>query len=420
MTDTDKNLTQLTGHRTEVRFSDFHLKIQQDKGFGFRTKPNMDLDPLRDAIAKTDFVVLKRLKFIFKIIKALSVQPNSRNRQAHVYVLEVLDSIGDWSGNENVEITELLDKQLFPQICRLIATLSKEEFNLFQQFFVKYLLVKWEETSNFIVLEFLGDVFGFISSVAPHSVVEEYIEVFMLESMPPQIKLVILPAIIRNLPETTAIDLSDRLSAVDNLRLPQKEEISKTHLTSICQFWKSLMYINVCNVQKLTPILYQCLLTSNYLDLLSEKELEAIIECLIEWSEGNLSSNAFLLVSSIFLHAVSYSSQPLQEHIASLIERVIIAVKCCKNDSCRIFTISVVQRLLEHGDGEYIRETVNHLMELYNVDKNNGNTDVENSVEALQTMENCVKRILNEPNANGEESTRKRIKLMIDSLHQIC
>ncbi|ODN00076.1 hypothetical protein Ocin01_06585 [Orchesella cincta] len=385
----------------------------------------MDSDLLQEAIAKTDFVVLKRLKFIFKIIKALTAQPNSRNRQVHVYVLEVLDAIGDWSGKENADVTDLLDRHLFPQICRLIATLSKDEFQIFQQFFVKYLLVKWEETSNFIctlnptMLRILSLLICLFYSIAPFHVVEEYIEVFTRENMPPHIKLIILPSIIRNLKENAAADLSDRLSTIDNLRLPQKKEISKAQLTSICQFWKSLVYINASSAQKITPLLYRCVLTASYLNLLNEIELSAITQSLTEWSEGNTSLNAFLLASSIFLPAVAFPMLAnLQGDIKSLIERVAITVKGCKNSSVRNIVISVLQRLLEHAE-EDIRETVDNLMECYDIDKHSANVEVKNADDVLQTMETCVKRILNEPDANSEESNRKRIKLMIDSLHQI-
>ena len=54
---------------------------------------------LEEAIAKLDSVVLKRLRFVHKIIKGKCVQPNNRNRQAPAYLMEVFDTISDWSGN---------------------------------------------------------------------------------------------------------------------------------------------------------------------------------------------------------------------------------------------------------------------------------------------------------------------------------
>ncbi len=57
------------------------------------------MENIPEYVVEKDIVVLKRLKFVFKIIKALPPQPNGRNRQTHAYILEILDTISDWSGN---------------------------------------------------------------------------------------------------------------------------------------------------------------------------------------------------------------------------------------------------------------------------------------------------------------------------------
>lgn len=53
-----------------------------------------------DALTAVDAVVLKRMKFVLKIIKSLVPQTHAnRSRQGHVFILEVLDTISDWSGH---------------------------------------------------------------------------------------------------------------------------------------------------------------------------------------------------------------------------------------------------------------------------------------------------------------------------------
>lgn len=65
-----------------------------------RSKTKNELqEELRCCVAKTDLSVLKRLKFLHKILKAIPHQTSNRSRQIHIYILEVLDAINDWSGN---------------------------------------------------------------------------------------------------------------------------------------------------------------------------------------------------------------------------------------------------------------------------------------------------------------------------------
>lgn len=62
-------------------------------------RARVEMESIPEEIVEKDLVVLKRLKFVFKIIKAQPLKSNGRNRQIHAYILEVLDTISDWSGN---------------------------------------------------------------------------------------------------------------------------------------------------------------------------------------------------------------------------------------------------------------------------------------------------------------------------------
>lgn len=62
-------------------------------------RAKVEMESIPEEIVEKDLIVLKRLKFVFKIIKAVPLQSNGRNRHAFAYVSEVLDTISDWSGN---------------------------------------------------------------------------------------------------------------------------------------------------------------------------------------------------------------------------------------------------------------------------------------------------------------------------------
>lgn len=57
---------------------------------------------------------------------------------------------------------EILE-QMFVLVCNLISTFNTQEFTEFQQIFAKYLIQRGEILSNFEVLDFLSNIYGFIA-----------------------------------------------------------------------------------------------------------------------------------------------------------------------------------------------------------------------------------------------------------------
>lgn len=149
-----------------------------------------------------------------------------------------------------------------------------------------------------------------------------------------------------------------------------------------------------------------------------------------EWGynlENDSFSNleGFLLVMVILLHSISCiiiktDNCDLFEALKILMKQVTMIVNLCSDRSVRVFTLRVVQRILEYApeDGvEVFTEfvSINQTHE-FNFDSNGESSKNYALIEAL---ESSVNRISNELDFQVNEVERRKIKKMINSLQTL-
>lgn len=139
---------------------------------------------------------------------------------------------------------ELISDNFLTSFCENIEGMDELEFNQLQEILLQLVIFEWPKNSCVVTIELLAKIYGFISSIAPEEIVEEYLTIFSKHNMPPQIKYFIYPSILRysllkkrEIPALVDIDL---IAKFTRLNWEERDDIIQDDCEFLKLFWNRL------------------------------------------------------------------------------------------------------------------------------------------------------------------------------------